>query len=215
MKEAGAFNSSQYAGLNEEIDHAVCTNGTATYIPDNPMYAFRCKNMDLYDFKSHVDLGSVEGFGAGSWGWTDSSGREFAAIAQIDGTAFLEVTKRGKLVYLGRLPQFTTANPSPWREIKGYKSYIVIGSEAQHHGIQLFDLRRLAAIDPANPVVFDNEKDLDGHWSEGLPTGQSHNVVTNEEMNYGVATGFQPRDGPLRAGLVFFDLTDPSKPKRP
>ncbi len=62
-------------------------------------------------------------------------------------------------------------------------------------------------------MVFSNENDLDGFYSEGLPLGRSHNVVTNEEMNYGVATGFQPRNGTLRAGMVFFDLSDPSDPK--
>lgn len=100
-----------------------------------------------------------------------------------------------------------------WREIKGYKSYILIGSEAENHGVQIFDMSKLLDVDPANPVVFDSVKDLTGFWDEALPIGRSHNVVTNEELNYGVATGFQPRDGPLRAGLVFFDLTDPSNPK--
>lgn len=116
-------------------------------------------------------------------------------------------------MYLGRLPQYTTAAPSLWREIKGYKSYILIGSEAVDHGVQIFDLAKLQNVDPKNPKVFSNEKDLDGWWNEGLPVGRSHNVVANEEKKYGVAVGFQPRTGPLKAGLVFFDLTDPKNPK--
>jgi choice-of-anchor B domain-containing protein len=168
--------------------------------------------LDLYDFKTHAELGSSYGRGAGSWGWTNKKGREFVAIAQEDGTAFAEVTKKGKLVYLGRLPQYTTALPSLWREIKGYKSYVVIGSEAYDHGVQIFDLRKLEKIDPASPKTFSNEEDLDGWWNESLPWGRSHNVVTNEERHYGVATGFQPRNGTLAAGLAFFDLTDPTNP---
>ena len=78
--------------------------------------------------------------------------------------------------------------------------------------MQIFDLSKLADVDPENPVVFSNEDDLDGFWNEGLPIGRSHNVVTNEERSYGVATGFQPRNATLRAGLVFFDLTDPTNP---
>ncbi len=182
-------------------------------MPGDPKYTFRCSNLDLYDFKTHAELGSFSGEGAGSWGWASPEGREFVAIAQDDGTAFAEVTKKGKLAYLGRLPQYTTANASMWREIKGYHSYIVIGSEAVAHGVQIFDLKKLADIDPAHPVIFSNEDDLDGYWNEGLPRGRSHNVVVNEEMNYGIATGFAPRNGTLRSGLVFFDLTDPTNPK--
>lgn len=83
--------------------------------------------IDFYDFKSHADLGSPMGGGSSSWGWTSPDGREFVAVAQRDGAAFAEINKEGKLVYLGRLPQYTTAQPSLWRELRGYKNYIVIG----------------------------------------------------------------------------------------
>ncbi|KAK3314090.1 hypothetical protein B0H66DRAFT_643531 [Apodospora peruviana] len=214
LDQQGVYDSTQYAKF-KKADKVACTNGIAAYVPGNPKYTFRCKNLDLYDFKTHAELGSTRGQGAGSWGWASpTSGREFVAIAQNDGTSFSEVTKDGKLVYLGRLPQYTTANASLWREIKGYKSYIVIGSEAVDHGVQIFDLKKLEEIDPKSPKVFKNEKpDLDGYWTEGLPVGRSHNVATNEEMNYGIAVGFAPRNGTYRAGLVFFDLTDPSNPK--
>ena len=63
------------------------------------------------------------------------------AIGQSDGTAFAEITKEGKLVYLGRLPQ--TSEPSPWREIRSYKNYMIIGSEAEDHGVQIFDMKKV------------------------------------------------------------------------
>lgn len=47
-------------------------------------------------------------------GWTSKDGREFVAIGQQDGAAFAEITKEGKLSYLGRLPQYST--PSTWYE---------------------------------------------------------------------------------------------------
>ncbi|EON98378.1 hypothetical protein UCRPA7_6111 [Phaeoacremonium minimum UCRPA7] len=212
LSKEGVYDSTQYRSFDKKKEYVACTDGIAAYVPGDPKYTFRCSNLDLYDFKTHAELGSSSGRGAGSWGWTSPKGREFIAIAQEDGTAFAEVTKKGKLIYLGRLPQYTTAPTSLWREIKGYKSYIVIGSEAVQHGVQIFNLAKLADIDPAHPVVFSNEEDLDGFWNEGLPLGRSHNVVVNEEKNYGVATGFQPRNGTLRAGLVFFDLTDPTNP---
>ncbi|TPX15793.1 uncharacterized protein E0L32_000127 [Thyridium curvatum] len=213
LEAQGVYDSTQYKSFDQKQDFVACKDGVASYVPGDPMYTFKCSNLDLYDFKTHAELGSGFGRGAGSWGWTSPDGREFVAIAQLDGTAFAEVSKSGKLIYLGRLPQYTTAETSLWREIKGYHSYVVIGSEAVDHGIQIFDLRKLLTVDPAKPVKFTNEKDLDGFWTEKLPLGRSHNVVVNEERNYGVATGFQPRNGPLRAGLVFFDLTDPTNPK--
>lgn len=73
--------------------------------------------MDMYDFKSHADLGSWAGEGSDTWGWVGPNGREFIAIGQADGTAFCEITKRGKLVYLGRLPQQSVT--SIWHDIKG------------------------------------------------------------------------------------------------
>ena len=47
----------------------------------------------------------------------------------------------GSLDYLGRLP--TASKVSPWREIKGYKNYFVIGSEAEGHGIQIFNAEKV------------------------------------------------------------------------
>lgn len=213
LAQQGVFDSTQYKTFDQERDLVACENGVAALVPGDPKYTFRCKELDLYDFKTHAQLGSSSGRGAGSWGWTSPEGREFVAIAQEDGAAFAEVSTMGKLIYLGRLPQYGAAPTSLWREIKVYKSYILIGSEALRHGIQIFDLSKLLEVNPSNPVVFDSEEDLTGFWVEGLPLGRSHNVVTNEERNYGVATGFQPRTGPLGAGLVFFDLTDPSDPK--
>ncbi|KAK0614712.1 hypothetical protein B0T14DRAFT_593307 [Immersiella caudata] len=210
LEEIGAYDSSQYKPLSADTDFVPCVNGVASYA-EGARYTFKCNNVDLYDFKPHAELGNSSGRGAGSWGWTSPNGREIVAIGQEDGTAFAEI-KQGKLVYLGRLPQSTKAAKSLWREIKGYKSYLVIGSEAVDHGVQIFDLRKVLDVDPSKPVVFSNEKDLTSNWSEGLPVGRSHNVVVNEEKNYGVATGFNPRNATLRAGLVFFDLTDPGNP---
>ncbi len=213
MADQGEFGSPKYATFDQERDYVACENGVAALVPDDPSNTFRCQDLDLFDFKTHAQLGSASDSGAGSWGWTSPEGREFVAIAQEDGTAFAEVSARGKLIYLGRLPQYGLAPTSLWREIKGYKSYILIGSEALRHGIQIFDLSKLLDVDPARPAVFTNDRDLTGFWVDGLPLGRSHNVVTNEEMNYGVATGFQPRTGPLKAGMVFFDLSDPSNPQ--
>lgn len=99
--------------------------------------------MDLYHFRSHASLGSNGGEGSSSWGWTSPDGREFVAIGQSDGASFVEISKKGKMIYLGRLPQYSV--PIIWREIRAYKNYMVIGSEAVGHNIQIFDMTKVCA----------------------------------------------------------------------
>lgn len=111
----------------------------------------------MYDFKTHVELGSADGEGSGSWGWT-YRGREFVAIGQTDGAAFAEVTKKGQLVYLGRLP--AQASPVIWREIKVLGDQLIVGSEGRGHNIQIFDMKKLLRVDPKEPKVFNTTTDL-------------------------------------------------------
>lgn len=169
----------------------------------------------MYHFRSHADLGST-GEGSSSWGWTSEDGREFVAVAQSDGAAFVEITSEGKLSYLGRLPHSSV--PAIWREIRGYKHYMVIGSEAVGHGIQIFDMTKLLDLDPASPKTFDARADLTGYFN-GLPIGRTHNVVVNTEKNYFAAVGAQPRNSTClavssnlylnRTGTDFRSLTGP------
>ena len=168
--------------------------------------------MDLYSFKSHAELGSSNSSGSSSWGWTSDDGREFVAIGQGDGTAFAQITPDGELVYLGRLPQHSFI--SRWREIRSLCDYMLIGSEAIDHGIQIFDMKKLLDLDPANPVNFSITSDIVGRFS-ALPIGRSHNVVVNNELNYAVAVGAQPRNDSCAAGLIYIDMTDPANPTSP
>jgi hypothetical protein len=62
----------------------------------------------------------------------------------MDGAAFAEITKDGQLQFLGRLPAYSVN--SIWREIRGFKNYMVIGSEATNHGIQVFDMRKVSKL---------------------------------------------------------------------
>ncbi|CBX93901.1 hypothetical protein IAQ61_003776 [Plenodomus lingam] len=201
----GAYNSAQYPEIKDKVE---CINGTATAGAD----VFKCSNIDLLHFLPHDKLGSTRGVGSSSWGWTSDDGREFVCIGQQDGAAFAEITKAGKLSYLGRLPAYST--PSTWREIRGQKNLMIIGSEAEKHGIQIFDMKKLLTVDPAKPVIFSNSKDLTGHYN-GLPTGRAHNVVTNPETNFIYAVGAMPRNDKCRSGIIFIDISNPAKPTSP
>ncbi|KAH7049178.1 hypothetical protein B0J12DRAFT_574275 [Macrophomina phaseolina] len=208
QREAGAFESAQYP----ELSYTPCVDGLAVAIEGDANNTFRCNNLDLVHFLSHADLGSNGGEGSSSWGWESPDGREFIAIGQSDGAAFAEISPEGKLIYLGRLPQYSV--PAIWREIRAYKNYMIIGSEAVGHNIQIFDMTKLLDVDPANPVVFSNDEDLTGLFT-GLPIGRTHNVVVNEETNWAYAVGAQPRSDSCASGLIFIDLTDPSNPTSP
>ncbi|PGH00197.1 hypothetical protein AJ80_09205 [Polytolypa hystricis UAMH7299] len=209
-RASGDLDSSRYPALRAPV--ACNSDGLAIVEEGNANQTFKCNNIDLLDFKSHADLGSVTGRGSSSWGWTSADGREFAAIGQADGTAFAEILPSGELIYLGRLPQ--QSEPSPWREIRTYKNYVIIGSEAEYHGVQIFDLEKLLKIDAAKPVTFSTTKDLTSLFND-LPIGRTHNIVVHEELDYAVAVGAQPRDSECLAGLIFIDLKDPSNPTSP
>lgn len=203
----GAYSSSQL--VQTFPDPVKCVNGTAVVVPGDRLQTFRCSNLDLQDFKTHAWLGGSKGSGSGSWGWTSSDGREFGAIGQEDGTAFIEISKAGRITYRGRLPQQT--DTSDWREIKTVNHYFVIGSESDNHGIQIFDARKL--LTATYPKIFSIRRDIS--LFKGLPAGRSHNVVSLEEKNFAVAVGAVPRTDKCKGGLIFIDLSDPANPTSP
>ena len=115
--------------------------------------------------------------------------------------------------YLGRLPKSNEAEPSIWREIRGFKNYMIIGSEAENHGIQVFDMTKLLTLsNSTSPIVFDVTKDLTSHYTN-LPVGRTHNVLANDETDFIYSVGAVPRNSGCRAGLIFIDMSDPANPK--
>ncbi|KAF2246784.1 hypothetical protein BU26DRAFT_53386 [Trematosphaeria pertusa] len=213
-KAAGRYDNKRWNGFDKKRggrDVIRCINGKAEAVKGDPDQTYKCKDIDMYDFKTHEELGSNDGEGSGSWGWT-YWGREFIAIGQTDGAAFAEVTRQGKLVYLGRLP--AQASPVIWREIKTNGNYLIVGSEGVGHNVQIFDMRKLLKVDPRRPKVFSTETDLTSLFTD-LPIGRSHNVVVNEEKGYAVAVGAQPRNSSCAAGLIFINMDNPAKPYSP
>jgi hypothetical protein len=137
--------------------------------------------MDLHDFMNHESMGGGEADprypnrrGSSVWGWVGPKGRQIGLIGQHTGTAFVEIDKKGKLTYLGRLPSQDPLGSS-WREIRVLNKYAIIGSEAVGHNVQIFDLNKVAAIDPRKPKTFNKEIDLTGLFDD-LPIGRAHNV---------------------------------------
>ncbi|KAJ7290276.1 hypothetical protein C8J57DRAFT_1045529 [Mycena rebaudengoi] len=195
----------QISGLKAIREYTPCVDGYAGKVENN---TYTCRNVDLYSYTPHRDLGSIDQIGNDIWGWThtDDAGvkREFGLVAQMDGTAFVEILSTGQVAYLGRLP--TQTDSSIWRDIKTISHYAYIGSEAEGHGIQLLDTS--LAKSPKN---FSIETDLTAHYDD-LPLGSSHNIVAHAEKNLIVAVGALPRTDVCGAGLIFINVTDPANP---
>ncbi|TLD07564.1 hypothetical protein PgNI_10936 [Pyricularia grisea] len=228
LEATGALDSTQWPSWRtwDQLDASVkngrleCKDGVAVVEEGNPMQTFRCKNMDLYDFMNHNDMGGGETDprypnrrGSSIWGWVSPAGRQIALIGQHTGTAFVEITCKGKMRYLGRLPAQDPLGSS-WREIRVLKDMAIIGSEAVDHNIQIFDLNKVADLSPDSPVTFNPQTDLIGLFDD-LPIGRAHNVVIDWDNEYAIAVGAQPRNQTCQAGLEYIDLSNPSSPFKP
>ena len=89
------------------------------------------------------------------WGWTDpSTGIEYGIMGLDNGTAFIELSDPASPLLLGTLA--SASGSSSWRDIKVYNNYAFIVSEAAGHGMQVFDLTKLRAVN-SPPVNFNED----------------------------------------------------------
>jgi choice-of-anchor B domain-containing protein len=173
---------------------AACEDGLAGEYP--------CQNVELL---SHVSLDDFDSeAGSGHWGWTDpETGREYALMGLADGTGFVDITEPTAPVYLGKLPAHTV--PSIWRELKVLGHYAVIVSEADGHGMQIFDLHGLRGVDRQQaPVTFK----ATAHYGN---VGQSHNVAANDETQTAFIVGSRAATG-CAGGIHMVDMANPLNP---
>ena len=74
----------------------------------------------------------------------EQENKEYAIINAEDGTSFVDVTNPYSPTVLGFLP--TQTENSLWHDVKVFKHYAYIVSEAKDHGLQVFDLHRLRSL---------------------------------------------------------------------
>jgi choice-of-anchor B domain-containing protein len=165
-----------------------CINGMAGDYPCNG-----------YDLQVFIPCTDFEADNANdSWGWTDpDDGTEYALVGLDNGTAFLDISDPINPIYLGKLPTHTSS--SLWRDVKVYNNYAFVVSEANNHGMQIFDLTRLR--DVSNPPETFTE---DAHYG-GF--GGAHNIVINEETGYAYGVGAD-----YSGGAHFVNIQDPLNP---
>lgn len=171
-----------------------CVNGFADIYP--------CNN---YDLLSHISLNTLAGNGTegnDSWGWTDpNTQKEYALMGINKGVVFIDITNPLNPIILGTL-KTSTVNSS-WRDIKVYKDYAFIVSEALNHGMQVFDLKRLRTV-----TTPPEEFSADVHFTE---FGSAHNIVINEESGYAYIVGAS-RSSTYIGGPIFINIQDPLNP---
>eukprot|EP01125_Pyxidicula_operculata_P021781 TRINITY_DN8633_c0_g1_i1.p1 TRINITY_DN8633_c0_g1~~TRINITY_DN8633_c0_g1_i1.p1 ORF type:complete len:453 (+),score=83.27 TRINITY_DN8633_c0_g1_i1:84-1442(+) len=183
------------------VSYTPCVNGQAGEYP--------CSNVDLLSFISLADLGAG-GDGNDIWGWTDPQTKhEYAIFGAYDGTSFIDVTDATKPCVVGFLPTHTSA--SFWRDIKVYKDHAFIVSEANGHGMQVFDLTKLRDYScvPAltrNVTMLPINKLTETYWYAEF--GSSHNIAINEETGYAYSVGSLT----CNSGLHVIDINDPTNP---
>jgi choice-of-anchor B domain-containing protein len=169
-----------------------CENGMAGEYP--------CEGYDLLGRISLEDFESDSGNDI--WGWMDTStGKEYALMGLDDGTAFVDISDTENLIYLGKLPSATTS--SPWRDIKVYKDFAYIVAEANNHGVQVFDLKKLRDTNNLPKVFSANYRYTD--------IGNAHNIVINEETGFAYPVGTD-RNDQFNGGVHFLDLQNPGTP---
>jgi len=158
---------------------------------------FPCDDYDLLYRFTLSEFGATEG--NDSWGWTDSStGKEYALMGLDNGVGFVDISAETP-IYLGKLPTATTS--SSWRDVKVYNDHAFIVSEAQGHGMQVFDLAKLRNVE--NPPV---NFAADANFNE---FGNAHNIVINEDSGYAYVVGNR---NSFNGGPIFINIQDPKNP---
>lgn len=154
--------------FNSSNAQTPCSGGMAGTYP--------CNKVDLL---AHIPL-STFGSSRGNdcWGWTSpNTNKPYVLMGLNDGTAFVDITDPINPIYLGKLPK--QSSNSTWRDIKVYQNHAYIVSEADLHGMQIFDLTQLDTITHGGiPRTFSNTAHYNGFRD-------CHNMVINEQTGYG------------------------------
>jgi choice-of-anchor B domain-containing protein len=179
--------------------HRECTGGKVSI--------FDCNQVDLMSFLPVSAIGGTRGVQLSDiWGYNDpQTGKEIAIVGRVDGTSFVDITDPSRPVYLGDLPKTAGSPGTFWREIKTYKHYAFIVSDAaRNHGMQVFDLDRLRGV--TRPQTFTP----DAHYTMAHSV---HDIAADTVSGYVYLTGSNAGGEMCGGGLHMVDVRDPLHPK--
>lgn len=173
---------------------AKCEDGFAGEFPCND-----------YDLLTHITLDEIAGEntqGNDSWGWVDPvTNNEYAIVCTNKGTSFIDITNPADAKIIGFLK--TRTENSLWRDVKVYNDFAFIVSEADNHGMQIFNLNNLRGLVNI-PVEFTADRDFTSF-------GSAHNIVINEDTGYAYPVGTS-RSATYKGGPLFININNPFKP---
>lgn len=196
-----SMSMARFTATPPQIQSVPEVTGALTACSGGSAAGYDCSNVDL------LSVLPLSAFGSSAtndiWGWTDPiTSHEYALIGLNDGTGFVDVTDPVNPVYLGKLPTHTTS--SSWRDIKVYAGHAFIVSEANLHGMQVFDLTNLRSV--ASPPVTFSET---AHYSG---VNDVHNIVINESTGFAYAVGNNNGGTTCSGGLHMINIQDPENP---
>jgi choice-of-anchor B domain-containing protein len=126
--------------------------------------------------------------GSGIWGYTTPGGRRFALVGTSIGLSVVDVSDPS----IARLAGTITGGSSAWREVRTYRDFAYVTTEAQT-GLDVVDLR-----DPDRPLKLRT-------WSETFQS--AHSLWIDAETGRLYANGTQ-------SGMHVLDLSaDPTNPR--
>lgn len=171
---------------------APCINGMAAK-------TFPCDGVDMMSHLTRADLGLS--FVNDIWGWTDGeTGKEYAIVGGVEGTAFVDITDPMRPKVRGLLPTHSTAGNQVWRDMKVANNHVYVVSEHSDHGLQVFDLTELRGTTGEDAVF--------GETAHYAAFGAAHNVNINEDSGFAYVIG----SGTCEGGLHMVDINDPANP---
>jgi choice-of-anchor B domain-containing protein len=191
--------------FSEQVGLEAVTGGQIDCARGQAM-GFDCDEVDLLSFLPREALGVGRGSRLNDvWGWTDpASGREYAIVGAMDGTAFVDVSDAHNPRYLGWLPKTSGSQSNTWRDMKVYRNHVyIVADGAGDHGMQVFDLAELR--DVTEPGTFDET----AHYDE---IASAHNIIINEETGFAYAVGASGGGETCGGGYHMIDLRDPVAP---
>lgn len=174
-----------------------CDDGTAG--------GYACDRVDLLSRVPRQELGAADSISLNDvWGWTDpETGREYALVGRMDGTAFVDVADPYYPRYLGSLAATEGSRMTIWRDIKVFRdhAFIVAGS-AGPHGMQVFDLTQLRDVTEPRDFAATNLY---------MGVESSINVAINPETAFAYLVGSTGGET-CGGGLHMLDISTPPDP---
>ncbi len=154
----------------------------------------------LYSQNAHVEKVALVPMGITGndcWGYIDSSGTEYAIMGLQDKAIIYSLEDPSHPRLIGKFP----GSSSTWRDIKSWKNYIYVVTEAQD-GILIINMKDTTNITSS---FFTPEIPVNG---QKIPLKSAHNIYIDEN-GFAYLAGTKVSKG----GVVILDLrTDPEHP---